>query len=428
MKVDQDQDRGLCTRKPDEEAQGQEGDCLDLETVTTKIGKPYNITWQSSRHFDEVQHMADKRYKRRKVIDTLLKAYALRSVSLLLKLLAPEFQHQTLPDSLGFPVRDRAAFADHAKQVFAIFAWFEMVPQAIIDDLSTDTVAIHANMRGALANRGETSDASDDDDDEERKDEGEEIEGMKIWTNECVLLVTLNDANDSIVEIREFVDSAKAKDMASKHAPEVFGDGVVPADNGPIAKNNTKGANTNTSTSTQMDIAAETSTSVDTPTNLTIKSSPARGPAHTIGLGSVTGGSTRPRVTSRTASDTKTSTSPDHGIRVIPVRNQITHKYPNGQTNSNTYTRLNTYTYMDAYSREEDPFNDIYYLPHLVKTWRFIYGYRNSRIAMAAFVILVLALCAHTYMKMAEAYHLLFWKLWTLWKSPPPLPEWEGFI
>jgi len=406
---DQYQDRGLYTRRADEEAQGQEGDCLDLKTAITAIDQSYDTTWQSSRHIDEVRHMADKHYKRRKIIDALLVAYASRSVRLLLELLAPDFEHRTLPESLGFPLRDRAAFADHAKEVFAIFACFEMMPQAIIDDLSTNTIVIHAHMRGVFINRDGGNNNKDDDDNEE-KGKGGEGEGLKVWTNECVLLITLNDTNDRIVEIKEFVDSAKAKEMASKHAPEVFGDGDVSAGGGSVAKSTTTSTNTGTSASTQTDLATGTSTSVDSRTTSVTHTNPAPGPAHGIHLEPARDRDTRPTAITQTTSDKNTSTSPVpvHGIRVIPVRGSTAHRRRSGQTNKGTYTSIDTYTYMDKYSGTEDPLYDMYnYLPHMVRTWRFIYGYRNSRIAMASLAVLILALCAHTYLELVEAYHML---------------------
>ncbi|KAI0392934.1 hypothetical protein F5Y17DRAFT_477170 [Xylariaceae sp. FL0594] len=188
---------------------------FDISVLPTHNLTPSN---QSNR-FKDAAHTIQKSCRRKMAIADLLKAYSQPTADQLIGLLAPEFKHRTLPESLDFPVRDRDAFAEHAKGVFSLFASFKMAQRAIYEESGSETVIIHALMEGTLRNKdcGEDKSSSSGRDRASGPDPGQ----MK-WMNECVLFVTLNDANDRIVEIKEFVDSAKAKEMASKHGPHVF--------------------------------------------------------------------------------------------------------------------------------------------------------------------------------------------------------------
>ncbi|RWA06244.1 hypothetical protein EKO27_g8856 [Xylaria grammica] len=143
--------------------------------------------------------MAVSKWQRMQTIDTLLDGYSSLCVAKLLEPLAPEFHHQTLPESLGMPVRDRDAFAKHAAGVFGVFEEFRMVPRTIVDDAAAGIVAIDAQMLGTL-----------------------KWDGGK-WNNECVLIVRLTEDGCKVLDVREFVDSAKAMKMAATYAPEEFG-------------------------------------------------------------------------------------------------------------------------------------------------------------------------------------------------------------
>ncbi|KAI1122543.1 hypothetical protein F5Y10DRAFT_270983 [Nemania abortiva] len=143
--------------------------------------------------------MGASRYKRMQTIDALLDGYGSLSVAKLLEPLAPDFHHQTLPESLGMPVRDRDAFGKHAAGIFDIFDEFKLVPRTIIDDPVTGVVAIDAEMLGTLKG------------------------GKGEWKNECVMMVKLTEDGLHVLEVREFVDSAKAMEMARTHAPDDFG-------------------------------------------------------------------------------------------------------------------------------------------------------------------------------------------------------------
>ncbi|KAI1170150.1 hypothetical protein F4777DRAFT_592163 [Nemania sp. FL0916] len=143
--------------------------------------------------------MENSKQQRMQTIDKFLDGYGSLSVAKLLESLAPDYHHQILPESLQMPVRDIQDFAKHAEGIFGIFEEFKMIPKTTIDDASTGVVAIHAHMLGTL-----------------KGDKGE-------WKNECVLIVKLTQDGLKVADVREFVDSAKAMEMAQTHAPGTFG-------------------------------------------------------------------------------------------------------------------------------------------------------------------------------------------------------------
>lgn len=134
-----------------------------------------------------------------KTIDALIDGYGSLSVAQLLEPLAPKFQHQTLPESLGIHVRERDAFEKHAAWLFGLFDEFRLVPRTVVDDPVTGTVAIDAEMLGTLKG------------------------GKGDWKNECVMMIRLTEDGFKVLEVKEFVDSAKAIEMAQTHAPEDSG-------------------------------------------------------------------------------------------------------------------------------------------------------------------------------------------------------------
>ncbi|OIW25955.1 hypothetical protein CONLIGDRAFT_684498 [Coniochaeta ligniaria NRRL 30616] len=133
-------------------------------------------------------------------ITALLDAYGSLSVPKLLDLLASNFTHRVLPESLGMPVRGKRAFAEHAAGIFAIFDSFRMEPREILKvEGWKETWVVRAHMYGILKG------------------------GKGEWKNECVLIVKMDDEGALVEEIQEFVDSAKAVEMKQRHAPKSFG-------------------------------------------------------------------------------------------------------------------------------------------------------------------------------------------------------------
>jgi hypothetical protein len=141
-----------------------------------------------------------KNTKEKLAITALLEAYGSLSVQQLLKLLASNFTHRVLPESLGMPVRDKEAFAQHAAGIFSIFESFRMEPAEVLKvEGWRETWVVRARMDGLLKS----------------------TKGR--WKNECILIVKMDDEGILVEEIQEFVDSAKAVEMREAHAPRNFG-------------------------------------------------------------------------------------------------------------------------------------------------------------------------------------------------------------
>lgn len=132
-------------------------------------------------------------------VNALLDGYSSLSVTQLLKPLAASFRYQVLPESLQIERCNRDTFAVKAKGIFAIFDWFRMVPQSIMEDVTRSMVVVHAYMEGNLKG------------------------GSGPWRNECILIIQLSEDGTEVVEIQEFVDSVKAREMHRNHAPKHFG-------------------------------------------------------------------------------------------------------------------------------------------------------------------------------------------------------------
>lgn len=130
----------------------------------------------------------------------LLDGYGSLSVPTLTAPLADDFKHQVLPESLGMPTRDKAAFEQHAAGIFSVFESFAMVPKAVFEDSERNAVVVSARMQGTLKG------------------------GKGEWRNECVMLIALSEDGTRVVAVEEFVDSAKALEMRAKMAPAGFDD------------------------------------------------------------------------------------------------------------------------------------------------------------------------------------------------------------
>ncbi|KAI1395837.1 hypothetical protein F4819DRAFT_169224 [Hypoxylon fuscum] len=143
--------------------------------------------------------MDEVRTRRCNTVQILLEGYGSLSVSQLLQPMSPDFTHQVLPESLGMVPRNKESFAQHAAGIFSIFDEFRMVPKSVVDGGPGGMVVVHALMQGMLKGGG-----------------GE-------WLNECVMMIMLSADGNQVTRVTEFVDSAKALEMARKHAPDDFG-------------------------------------------------------------------------------------------------------------------------------------------------------------------------------------------------------------
>lgn len=168
-------------------------DALDSERC-------HPLTASAMTDLGEYSPYSPQQNTKKPAITALLDAYGSLSVPQLLDLLAPSFTHRVLPESLGMPVRDKEAFARHAAGIFGVFDSFRMEPAEILKvEGWRETWVVRAHMEGVL--RG----------------------GKGGWTNECVLIVKMDEEGMLVQEIQEFVDSAKAVEMKKRHAPEDFG-------------------------------------------------------------------------------------------------------------------------------------------------------------------------------------------------------------
>jgi hypothetical protein len=154
--------------------------------------------------------MAPRRGSGLQTVNRLIEGYSSLSVPTLMEPLADDFQHRVLPESLEMPARDRESFAQHAAGVFGLFDKFRLVPVSTYEDRESSAVVVRAHMRGTMKH------------------------SSAEWRNECVMLIRLSEDGDKVVEISEFVDSAKAVQMRQQHAPEVF-DGTSPSATGRVA-------------------------------------------------------------------------------------------------------------------------------------------------------------------------------------------------
>ena len=100
--------------------------------------------------------------------------------------------------SLGMPARSKTEFRQHASGITNIFTSFKMEPLTVFEDEAQNAVVVYAKMTGELTR------------------------DMGPWTNECIMLMRFTDDGKKVVELREFVDSAKAKEMREKMAPKNF--------------------------------------------------------------------------------------------------------------------------------------------------------------------------------------------------------------
>ncbi|GAB1315377.1 hypothetical protein MFIFM68171_05587 [Madurella fahalii] len=148
----------------------------------------------------ETDNMDDLSATRLHTVYTLLEGYSSLSASQLLEHLSPDFFHFVLPSRLGMPALDKDSFALHAAGIFAIFDEFRMVPKAMYEDEKRSVAIIHARMEGTLKDRRRG----------------------KEWNNECVMIVRLSRDGKQVLQIQEFVDSAKAVEMRETYAPEHF--------------------------------------------------------------------------------------------------------------------------------------------------------------------------------------------------------------
>ncbi|ORY10341.1 hypothetical protein BCR34DRAFT_588680 [Clohesyomyces aquaticus] len=116
------------------------------------------------------------------------------------------FLHAILPLSLNLPSRTLQPFKQHSAMIFSLFSSFEMIPHpngsgtSMHFSPSTNTAIAHCKMGGRINGESE---------------KGKLLvkRGVLEWWTECVLFVRFDGVGESVVEVREFVDSAKAGEL-----------------------------------------------------------------------------------------------------------------------------------------------------------------------------------------------------------------------
>ncbi|KAF2704285.1 hypothetical protein K504DRAFT_462852 [Pleomassaria siparia CBS 279.74] len=120
-----------------------------------------------------------------------------------------DFTHVVLPSALQVPTRTLAPFKMHAGMIFSLFTDFQMIPQRSGRDESvhlckeTNTVIAHCKMGGKVNGSS---------------DKGKILVegGIREWWTECVLFVRMDEGGTRVVEVREFVNSARAEELKKR--------------------------------------------------------------------------------------------------------------------------------------------------------------------------------------------------------------------
>ncbi|KAF2877628.1 hypothetical protein BDV95DRAFT_614758 [Massariosphaeria phaeospora] len=133
-----------------------------------------------------------------------LRAYSTLSPATLTANASPAFTHSVLPSSLGLPARTLDPFKQHAGMILSLFSSFSMTPQpspsAVHYSRDTNTVVAHCKMGGVINGESE---------------QGKKLvdSGVSEWWTECVMFVRMDEGGREVVEVREFVHSAKAEEL-----------------------------------------------------------------------------------------------------------------------------------------------------------------------------------------------------------------------
>jgi hypothetical protein len=134
----------------------------------------------------------------------LLKAYTTLRPAALGANASKDFSHTVLPLSLNLPPRGLENFQQHAVMIFSLFEDFKMAPHGQVHfSKETDTVIAHCRMGGKVNGASDMGKILINDD-------------IMEWWTECVLFVKMTPDGTKIVELKEFVNSAKAEELQGR--------------------------------------------------------------------------------------------------------------------------------------------------------------------------------------------------------------------
>jgi hypothetical protein len=138
-----------------------------------------------------------------------IKAYSTKRPQALAANVSVDFTHMVLPSALQIPTRTLDPFKMHAGMIFSLFEKFDMLPQSqgpqgnVHYCKDTNTVIAHCRMGGKINAQSEKGKLLIE-------------QGLNEWWTECVLFVRMDDEGRKVVEVREFVHSAKAEELKKR--------------------------------------------------------------------------------------------------------------------------------------------------------------------------------------------------------------------
>jgi hypothetical protein len=138
-----------------------------------------------------------------------IKAYSTKRPQALAANASVDFTHVVLPSALQIPTRTLDPFKMHAGMIFSLFEKFDMLPQSqgpqgnVHYCKETNTVIAHCRMGGKINAQSEKGKLLIE-------------QGLNEWWTECVLFVRMDDEGRKVVEVREFVHSAKAEELKKR--------------------------------------------------------------------------------------------------------------------------------------------------------------------------------------------------------------------
>jgi hypothetical protein len=138
-----------------------------------------------------------------------IKAYSTKRPQALAANASVDFTHVVLPSALQIPTRTLDPFKMHAGMIFSLFENFDMLPQSqgpqgnVHFCKETNTVIAHCRMGGKVNAQSEKGKLLIE-------------QGVKEWWTECVLFVRMDEGGRKVMEVREFVNSAKAEELKKR--------------------------------------------------------------------------------------------------------------------------------------------------------------------------------------------------------------------
>ncbi|KAK3208990.1 hypothetical protein GRF29_69g343447 [Pseudopithomyces chartarum] len=162
-----------------------------LATLSVLVPTIYYL--RSDKPQESTQHLQTFR--------KLLRSYSTLRPAALGANASSNFSHTVLPLSLNLPPRGLENFQQHASMIFSLFENFKMAPHGEVHfSKETDTVIAHCKMGGKVNGAS---------------DKGKILinGGLKEWWTECVLFVKMSPDGKKIIELKEFVNSAKAEEL-----------------------------------------------------------------------------------------------------------------------------------------------------------------------------------------------------------------------